>query len=79
MTSSYSREWHDIRSLEDLMALLRDIDEQRVIVKRLAWQQGEIEMYEASEKQRAAIEKFKKLLSQKWHILVEEIGDTDET
>lgn len=70
-----SREWQRIFILEDVMALLLDVEEARITIKRAAWETGQAEIYQASERQRAALERLRALLSEKWYQLSGELGN----
>lgn len=73
-----SAERKRIRALEDALALLLDIDEQRVRIKRAAWETGQKDIYQASERQRAALERLKARLSERWYQLFGELEETGD-
>lgn len=77
MKTSQSSDWREARDIEDLLALIQDIDELRLLIKRQAWQLGNAEIFQASEEQKKTVEKIKAKLSQKWRELAEEIEDDE--
>lgn len=74
-----SDDWQRLRTLEDIMALLIDVDEQRVRIKRAAWATGHTEVYQAAERQAKELEKLRARLSERWHELFGELDRDEET
>lgn len=73
--NGHSREWQRIFTVEDVIALLLDVDEARIIIKRAAWETGQTDIYQASERQKAALEKLRAWASEKWYQLSGELGE----
>lgn len=73
--NSRSPEWQRLTTLEDVIALLLDVDEERVKIKRTAWDIGQADIYQASERQRKALERLKARLSERWHYLMEDLQE----
>lgn len=67
-----------LRTLEDVLALLIDVDEERVRIKRTAWETGQAEVYQASERQRKALERLKARLSDRWHYLMSDLNGVED-
>jgi hypothetical protein len=70
-----SPEWRRLFTLEDALALLLDVDQARITIKRAAWETGQSEIYQASERQRAALAKLKAALSERWHYLMSDLEE----
>lgn len=68
MTNSHSPGWEQIRDLEEALALLVGIDEERKLIKRRAWGVDD-ETFAACQRQSKAVGKLKATLSQRWHEL----------
>lgn len=60
-----SKEWADRYELEDLIALVLDIDDLREAVKQVAWATGDGRLMALSEKQKDKIERLHKRLRKK--------------
>lgn len=73
-----SKDWERLRTLEDIMALLQDVDEERVRIKRAAWAAGHGEVYQAAERQAAELERLKARLSERWYQLFGELGEVGD-
>lgn len=73
-----SEDWERLRTLEDILALLQDVDEERVRIKRAAWETGQKDIYQASERQRAALERLKARLSARWYELFGELNGVED-
>lgn len=58
---SYLRE--EIRAVEDIKALLIELNQQRIKVKRAAWHAGDQEIYAIAEKQKQTLLKLKRIFS----------------
>lgn len=74
MRNSRSEQWCRIRDLEDVLALLVGVDEQRQIIKTRAWVIGDEQSFIASERQRELLGRLKRVLSGRWEELMEERG-----
>lgn len=66
-----------LRTLEDVIALLLDVDQERVTIKRTAWELGQPDIYQASERQRKALERLKAALSDRWHYLMNDLEEAN--
>ena len=75
MKNSRSEAWADLRDLEDVLALLAGLDQERRLIKRRAWEIGDGETFAASERQRVGLAQLKALLSARWHELVERASE----
>jgi hypothetical protein len=73
--NSASADRRRVRLLEDALALLLDVDQARITIKRAAWETGQSEIYQASERQRAALAKLKAALSERWHYLMSDLEE----
>lgn len=71
MKNSRSSEWATIRDLEDQLARLASIDQERRLIKRRAWQSGDLETYAASERQLVELAALKTGLTALWQQLTE--------
>lgn len=58
---SYLRE--EIRAIEDIKALLAELNQQRVATKRAAWQAGDAEIYQIAERQKETLIRLKRIFS----------------
>lgn len=82
-----SDDWQRLRTLEDVIALLLDVshpleeaNKARIVIKREAWEAGNTAIYQASQEQKAAIERQRKALerlkaalSERWHYLMSDL------
>lgn len=73
-----SDDWQRLRTLEDILALLQDVDEERVRIKRAAWAAGHGEVYQAAERQAAELERLKARLSAHWHYLMSDLNGAED-
>lgn len=78
MKNSRGNEWQTLRKLEDVLAILADVNEARAEIKREAWRYGIEAIFEATNRQQAALERLKETLSQRWHELMEQIDDEED-
>jgi hypothetical protein len=78
-SNARSDDWQRLRTLEDILALLQDVDEQRAAIKRAAWVAGHGEIYQASKKQAERLERLKARLSARWHELFEDLDSDTAT
>jgi hypothetical protein len=67
-----------LRTLEDTLALLLDVDQERVTIKRTAWELGQPDIYQASERQRKALERLKAALSERWYYLMDDLNGVED-
>lgn len=75
MKNPNSHEWSGARSLEDMLALLADIDDDRKGIKQLAFTQGDAEIFRFSQAQRHSIGKLRQALSDHWQQIQDIIND----
>lgn len=71
MKNSRSDEWGTIRRLEDQLARLAALDQERRLIKRRAWELGDLETYAASERQLEELIALKRDLSTLWRLLTD--------
>lgn len=70
-----SEGWERLRTLEDVMALLLDVDQQRARIKRAAWVAGHNEIYQAAQQQAEELGRLRARLSARWHELFEDLEE----
>jgi hypothetical protein len=58
---SYLRE--EIRAIEDVKALLIELNQQRIAIKRAAWASGDEEAYRTVQKQKVTLIRLKRIFS----------------
>lgn len=75
--NSASADRRRLRALEDALALLLDVDQERVRIKRVAYDLAQTEIYQAAERQKKALARLKAALSERWHYLMSDLEDTN--
>jgi len=80
MTPSRSAEWGRVQELEDVMALLSEADDRRLVIRRQAWREGDWRVvFAEATRQGQALARIKELLSAhwtEWHAIAK--GEHDE-
>ena len=71
MMSSNSDKWRKIRTVEEALALLADVNTERVLIKRRCLEFGDEQSYLAAERQKRALERLQITLSLRWHEMME--------
>lgn len=59
----------EIRAIEDVKALLIELNQQRIAIKRAAWATGDEEAYRTVQKQKVTLIKLKRIFSRYYHEL----------
>jgi len=67
----------ELRAVLDLKALVIELNERRINVKRMAWQTGNRDLYREAEAIKCALIKMKRIYSRYWHGLNVELHDDD--
>lgn len=70
---SYLRD--ERRAVEDLKALMIDINQCRINIKRLAWQTADRELFSEAEAIKTALVKMKRIYNRYWHDLTIELEE----
>jgi len=71
---SRSPAWERIRTLEDALATIAEIDDHRRVARVQLWHQGDlVTAYAEVTAIKAPLEALKRTLSERWHELMEEI------
>ena len=68
--NSRSKGWDNVRTIEDLLALLASIDDRRRVIRIHAWREGSWDaVYQESTAMRHELAQLKTELSAAWNIL----------
>lgn len=59
----------EIRAIEDVKALLIELNQQRIAIKRAAWASGDEDTYRTVEKQKVTLIRLKRIFSRYYHEL----------
>lgn len=73
MKASRGRAWQRVQSLEELLALVGQVEERRRVIRRQAWREGSWQQVfiEATE-QGKSLARLRAALSERWHELMDE-------
>ena len=77
--ASRSKSWQRIRNLEDALAILKDIEDRRKIVRQQIWHEGDLTVAFAEITAMGDdLQHFKHTLSSRWHELMETVQQEDK-
>lgn len=70
--ASRSKHWESVRTLEDALALLAQIDDRRKVVREQLWREGDLQTAFAEiTAMKPELARLKATLSSRWHELFE--------
>jgi hypothetical protein len=73
MPSSRSDAWDRVRSVEALLALVAQVEQHRVVIRRHAWREGSWhQVFVEATQQGRAVAKLQACISERWHELMDE-------
>lgn len=72
-TSSRDKAWDRVRSVEELLVLVGQVEQRRRVIRRQAWREGSWEQVfiEATE-QGKALARLRAVISERWHELMDD-------
>jgi len=77
--ASRSKDWKRIRSLENALAILKDIEDRRQVVRQQIWHEGDLTVAFAEITAMGAdLQRFKDTLSSRWYELMEAIEQQED-
>ena len=77
--ASRSKDWKRIRSLENALAILKDIEDRRQVVRQQIWHEGDLTVAFAEITAMGAdLQRFKDTLSSRWYELREAIEQQED-
>ena len=77
--ASRSKDWKRIRSLENALAILKDVEDRRQIVRQQIWHEGDLTVAFAEITAMGAdLQRFKDTLSSRWYELMEAIEQQED-
>ncbi len=76
---SQDPDWKRIRSLENVLAILNDIEDRRQVVRQQIWHEGDLTTaYSEITAMGKDLERFKHTLSSRWYELMETVQQEDK-
>lgn len=70
MTNSNCTAWQNVRNVEDLLALVNQVDERRRVIRKQAWHEGSWRaVFEEATAMRAELNTLHDLLADAWGVL----------
>ena len=73
MPSSRDDAWERVRSLEELLALVAQVEGHRVVIRRQAWHEGSWhQVFIEATAQGRALAKLQACISERWHELMDD-------
>jgi hypothetical protein len=73
---SQSEAWRRVRALEDVLALLAEVDDQRRVIRIQAWHEGSWErVYLEATAMRATLARMREILAARWEELIGDARD----
>jgi len=77
--ASRSHDWKRIRSLENALAILKDIEDHRQVVRQQIWREGDLTVAFAEITAMGDdLQRFKDTLSSRWHELMETVQQQED-
>lgn len=74
MKASRGKAWQRVQSLEELLALVQQVDDHRRVIRRQAWREGSWEqVFQEATAQGKALARLRAALSERWHELMDDV------